>query len=120
LTLKRAAIEQLPFETEIGTVKTKSGKDTETTFIRQPLREFNPDLFSKSDLEVFDEILAKYGNASFDDLFNETHEHFAYLNAWEHRRQGDRAVMFYEEMIDDQRRRAELVEDISAVAAHMK
>jgi uncharacterized phage-associated protein len=111
----------LPFRTEKGVVKAKSGKETETTFIREPLRPVNLEIFSKSDLEVFDEVLSKYGNASFDDLYNETHKHFAYLNAWEHRRHGgDRAEIFYDEMVDDEVRRAELVEDISPIAAHMK
>ena len=119
-TMERAGLQSLPFEIEIGAVKSKSGKETETTFIRKPLRDVKIDLFSKSDLEVFDEVIGKYGNATFDELFDATHNHFAYLNAWEHRRQGDRAVMFYEEMVDDPARRAELVEDISPIAAHMK
>ena len=119
-TMERAGIKALPFETEIGKVKTKAGKETETTFIRKPLRDVNVDLFSKSDLQIFDEIIGKYGNASFEELFNMTHDHFAYASAWEHRRHGDRAVMFYEDMIDDPARRAEVVEDISPIAAHMK
>jgi uncharacterized phage-associated protein len=110
----------LPFKTEKGTVKTKSGKVTETTFIREPLREVNFDLFSKSDLEVLDKIISKYKNASFDDLYNETHKHFAYKNAWDNRRfGGDRAQMFYDEMVDDLKKRASLVEDLSPVAAKM-
>jgi len=111
----------LPFKTEKGIVKTKSGRETETTFIREPIRPVNLEMFSKSDLQVFDKILSKYGNASFDDLYNLTHKHFAYLNAWEHRRYGgERAEMYYDEMIDDKERRAALVEDISPVAAHIK
>jgi len=110
----------LPFRTERGTVKTKSGKETETTFIREPSRDVNVDLFSKSDLEVLDEIISKYKNASFDDLYNETHKHFAYKNAWDHRRYGgDRAEMYYDEMIDDLAKRASLVEDLLPVAAKM-
>src|SRR5262249_20269010 len=110
----------LPFKTEMGRVKTKSGNVTETTFIREPTRPVNVEMFSKSDLQVFDQILSEYGNASFDDLYNETHKHFAYSNAWENRRHGDRAEMFYDEMIDDEARRMELVEDISPIAARMK
>jgi hypothetical protein len=113
---KEAGIDDLPFKTETG--KAKNGRDT--TFIRQPLRDLNYDLFSKSDIEVFDEIIEKYGDASFEDLFNATHEHFAWINAWKTRKQGERAEMFYDEMIEDEKRRAELVEDISPVAAHMK
>jgi hypothetical protein len=118
-TMKRAGIEALPFEVELGKVKAKSGKETETTFIRKPLRDVNLELFSKTDLEVFDEILAKYGDATFDDLYNETHEHFAYENAWKNRRKGDRAEMFYDEMVDDIKLREALVEDLSPVAAKM-
>lgn len=119
-TLHRAGLKDLPFRTEIGKVTTKSGKETETTFIREPLREVKDDLFSKSDLEVFDEIIAKYGKASFEELFDLTHEHFAYVNAWKNRREGNHAQMFYDEMIDDEARRAEIIDDMSPVAVHMK
>jgi len=112
---KAVGIDELPFKTEIG--KTRNGSDT--TYIRAALREVNYDLFSKSDIKVFDEIVAKYRNASFDDLFKATHKHFAWRNAWSTRRQGERAEMFYEEMIEDEKRRAGLVEDLSSVASQM-
>ena len=67
---------------------------------------------------MFDEIIAKYGNASFEELMNLTHEHAGYKVAWE-RRQGQRVPMYYEEMVDDDARRAALVEDIAPVSAHM-
>jgi len=118
--LKQAGLKSLPFKTEVGPVTTKSGRISETTYIREPLREVDRELFSKSDLKVFDEILAKYGNASFDELYDITHGHFAYLNAWTTRKHGERAEMYYEEMIEDEARRAQLVEDVSSVAAHMK
>ena len=117
--MKRFGIESLPFEIETGTVRSKSGKETETTFIRKPLREVKRDIFSKSDFQVFDEILAKYGDVDFDALYKETHKHFAYENAWKNRRHGDHAEMFYEEMVDDLERRKALVEDLSPVAAKM-
>jgi uncharacterized phage-associated protein len=113
--LKEANIDALPFRTELG--KAKNG--IETTYIREPLRPVNFDLFSKSDLLVFDEVLARYGDASFEELMNITHEHSAYKLAWE-RRQGQRAQMRYEEMVDDERRRAALVDDIASVSAHMR
>lgn len=112
---KGAGINELPFTTEIG--KTKNGRDT--TFIRRPLRDVDYDLFSKSDIKVFDEIIEKYRDASFDDLFNATHEHYAWLNAWTTRKEGERAEMFYEEMIEDEKKRAALVEDIEPVAPYM-
>jgi uncharacterized phage-associated protein len=112
---KNVGIKELPFKTEIG--KAKNG--SVTTYIRTPTRDVNFDLFSKSDIKVFDEVLEKYRNASFDDLFKATHEHFAWLNAWKTRRLGDRAEMFYEEMIEDEKQRAKLVEDFSSVASQM-
>jgi uncharacterized phage-associated protein len=118
-TMHRAGIKELPFKTELGRVKTKSGRETQTTFIREPLREVNTDIFSKSDLEVFDEVIRQYGNASFDELFEMTHEHFAYVNAWNKRGLSNRAEMLYDEMIDDVALRKSLVEDLSSVSAKM-
>lgn len=115
--LRVAGLKELPFETEQG--RTPDGKYA-TTFIRKPLREVNPDLFSKSDMKIFDEVVEKYRDASFDDLFNATHEHFAWKNAWTTRKYGERAEMYYEEMIDDEAKRAALVEDIGPIAANMR
>lgn len=109
-------IEALPFEVEIG--KLPNGK--ETTFIRKPLREVNYDLFSKSDLKVFDEIVDQYRDASFDELFAATHKHYAWKNAWNTRKQGARAEMFYEEMIEDKAQREALVEDIGSIVTHIR
>ncbi len=114
--LKAAGLTKLPFETEDG--RTADGKYA-TTFIREPSRDVNLDLFSKSDIRVFDEVVTKYRDASFDDLFNATHEHFAWKNAWATRKYGGRAEMYYEEMIDDEAKRAALVEDIGPIAANM-
>lgn len=119
-TLHRANIEDLPFRVEHGKVKTKSGKETDTVFIREPLRDVNTDIFSVSDLEVFDEIIEKYGNASFDELYELTHKHPAYVNAWGSKPDdAKRAEMSYDEMIEDEARRSSLVEDLAPVAAKM-
>jgi uncharacterized phage-associated protein len=115
--LKPAGLDKLPFKTEFG--KTPDGKYS-TTYIRAPLRQIDQDLFSKSDLEVFDEVIAKHGNDTFDQLFDLTHEHYAWLNAWETRRYGDHAEMFYDEMIDDEAKRKEVVADLGPVAANMR
>ena len=113
--LREAKINSLPFKTEPG--KAKNGSDT--IFISDPEREANLDLFSKSDIRVFDEILEKYKNFSFKELMDLTHEHEAYQTAWNSRRVGDRAEMFYEEMIEDEKRRAALVDDLDSVSANM-
>jgi len=115
--LKSAGIDALPFETNAG--RTSDDKYA-TTFIGKPLRNVNFDLFSKSDLKIFDEIIDKYRDATFDDLFKITHDHFAWSNAWTTRKLGERAEMFYDEMIDDEAKRAALVEDIGPIAANMQ
>jgi uncharacterized phage-associated protein len=115
-TLRKASVAALPFETETG--KLKNGK--ETIYIRRALREVNTDLFSKSDLRVFDEIIAKYGDASFEQLYNETHKHFAYTEAWDKRRFGQkRAEMFYDDMIEGAHKEG-LIEDLLPVSANMR
>jgi uncharacterized phage-associated protein len=113
--LREAKIKSLPFKTEAG----KAPNGSETIFISAPKRQINSDIFSKTDLRVFDEILEKYGHFSFKELMDLTHEHEAYSNAWNNRRNGDRAEMYYEEMIDDKKRRASLVDDLEPVSANM-
>jgi len=117
LAFKKAGIDSLPFETE--TVKRWIGPDL--LYIRKPLRDVDFDLFSKSDIEVFDEIIDRFGNFTFKQLYNVTHDHFAYKRAWKEKAAGSkRALMRYDEMIDDEQRRKQIVEDISPVAAHME
>jgi len=60
--MKAAGIAELPFETET----IRDAKNRDITYIRAPRRKVDFDLFSKSDLRVFDEIIAKYGKLSFD------------------------------------------------------
>jgi uncharacterized phage-associated protein len=109
-TFKKVGIEKLPFETETT---------DNTTIIRKPLRDVNLELFSKSDLTIFDEVIDSYRDATFDELFKATHDHYAWKHAWNTRRQGKRAEMYYDEMIDDESKRAALVEDLMPVAARM-
>jgi hypothetical protein len=115
--LKDAGIDHLPFEMEKG--KLSSGH--ETVFIRKPLRDINQDLFSKSDLKVFDEIISEHGNATFEELFLLTHVHAAYVNAWGRRGYySKRSEMHYEEMIEDEAKRTALVDDLAPIASHMQ
>jgi uncharacterized phage-associated protein len=109
--LKSAGLKQLPFETEAL---------DKIIYIRKPLRAVNYDLFSKSDLKIFDEIIEKYGKMSFDELYKITHQHFAYTNVWNRRPKNmNRAKMNYEDMIEEGAKKADLLEDISPVSANM-
>jgi uncharacterized phage-associated protein len=112
--LRWAKLKELPFKTE----SVPRPNTTPLTYIREPLREVDFDLFSKSDIRVFDEILEKYGKLTFDELFKITHDHFAYKRAWNDRGPMKASPMRYEEMIDDEDDRKSLVEDIETVASH--
>jgi uncharacterized phage-associated protein len=108
---------QLPFRTE--TRKDEKGRDL--LYLQEPLREVDFDTFSKSDLRVIDEIIERYGQLNFDELYNLTHEHYAYKNAWRNRRWfAKQADMHYEDMVEDDAKRAELLDDIGSIAAHMQ
>lgn len=115
-TMTAAGIESLPFEIE----RMPRG-EREITYIRAPKREVNLDLFSKSDLRVFDEIIAKYGTCTFEELFAITHDHYAYKRAWNNRRPGSkRSQMYYDDMIDDKAKREDVVQNIGPFASFME
>jgi uncharacterized phage-associated protein len=113
--LRKARIDTLPFE-----MTSAVRGDREVLCLGRPKREVNFDVFSKSDIRVFDMVIRKFGDSSFDDLYNITHKHRAYLNAWRRRGNSNMAPMRYEEMIDDRGRREQIVNDLSPVAAHMR
>lgn len=109
--LRAARLKKLPVEIE---------QRDKIFVITGPKRPVDYDKFSRSDLVVFDKVLAEHGSKSFDELFRLTHSHFAYANAWKNRRQGGRALMFYEEMLDESPRKADLVAALEPVAENMR
>jgi uncharacterized phage-associated protein len=120
VVMRAAGLQNLPFETKVG--KAYNGSDT--IFIGRPYRNVNRDIFSKSDLKVFDEIIKRYGELSFGQLYDITHEHSAYKKAWEARGLSARAEMDYADMIGDlvvdPKKRSAMIEDLSPIAAHMQ
>jgi uncharacterized phage-associated protein len=112
ITMRRLRITALPFETE---------KLDKIFYIRAPNRPVNHILFSKSDLRVLDEIIASHGDMTFQELYDETHRHFAYRNAWTNRAsKSRREEMAFEDMIDESPQKRALVDDLMPVAPHMK
>jgi len=108
--LKKFQIDQLPFETEkLGAI----------IYIRSPKRAVNHDLFSKSDLKIFDEIVNKYKNYTFGDLYKITHDHFAYKNAWANRGDSGSSEIKYEDMMDESSNKADYLDEIEAVSSYM-
>jgi uncharacterized phage-associated protein len=110
--MKRAGLNELPIKTE---------KKDKIIFLSEPARSVNYEVFSKSDLAVFDEIIDKYGNLSFGELYKLTHSHFAYEIAWNTRRDGGkRAPMYYEDMLEEGPRKAALLQTLEPIAEHMR
>ncbi len=114
--MSNSGISELPFETYEKEVDGRV-----LLYIGKPKREVDTDLFSKSDLRVFDKILEDYGECDFDELFKITHKHVAYKKAWDSRKPGSkRAEMQYHEMIEDAEKQALILEDIGPVAEHIE
>lgn len=115
-TMQEAGLTELPFETK---KVTRKGPDkTDLILIGAPKREVDLELFSRSDLRVFDEVLEKFGDLDFEALFKLTHNHVAYKRAWANRGHSKRGPMRYEDMIDLPGERASIVSDIGPVSAH--
>lgn len=116
-TLSAAGLEDLPFRTE--EVEPSPG-EKKLLYIREQKRAVDMDVFSKSDVRVFDEIIAKYGDCTFQQLYDITHDHFAYKDAWENRGWlTRRAEMDYAKMIEDEKKRERVIDDLEPVSANM-
>jgi len=113
-TLGWAKIKALPFLTE----RVERIGKTPLIYLRKPIREVDFDVFSKSDIRIFDEVIAKYGQLTFDELFKITHDHFAYKRAWDARGGAKASPMRYEDMIEAEDDRQRLLEAIGPVSAH--
>ena len=107
ITFRQAGIDHLPFRTEVA--KDHRGKDI--TYIREPLRAINEDVLSDSDVEIFRNVVQANRDKNFESLMNMTHDHVAYKKAWNSRGLRNRAPMQYEDMIEDEQRRSDLLED---------
>lgn len=116
-TMRRAGIKELPFETE--KVDRPSPDKAPLIVLGKPMRDVDLEIFSRSDLRVFDEILEKYGNYDFDALYKITHDHAAYKNGWAKRGGGRRGLMTYEDMIESADRKAKIVSDVGPVSAYL-
>lgn len=111
-TLMKTKLNRLPIEV---------GRRGKLFVLGTALREFNRDMFSRSDLMVIGETIEEYGGKSFDELYKLTHSHFAYEIAWTTKEEGSkRALMFYEDMLDDGPRKMTLIEDLESVAPNLR
>jgi uncharacterized phage-associated protein len=111
VTMKRVGIEALPIRTE---------KRDRIIVLAEPLRAVDYEVFSKSDLRVFDQVIEEHGNKSFDELYKLTHAHFAYDIAWKNRGDARHAPMYYEDMLDEGPRKAAILEALEPIAEHVR
>ena len=56
---------------------------------------------SKSDLEILDDVIANYGDKTFDELYQITHALPAYYRAWRRREGENRSLMRFEEFFEN-------------------
>jgi hypothetical protein len=110
-TMRKVGLKSLPIRTE---------KRDKIIVLAEPLRAVDYDVFSKSDLQVFDETVAEFGSKSFDDLYKLTHSHFAYDVAWKNRGDARHAPMFYEDMLEEGPRKAAILEALEPIAEHVR
>jgi uncharacterized phage-associated protein len=109
--LARAGVADLPF----GLVK-----DGALVRLGPPKREIDREMFSRTDLQILEAVVAEYGDRTFKELFEATHDHPAWKLAWGRRAQNaKRSEMFYDEMIDSEEKRRAIVKDLSGVSMHL-
>lgn len=65
---------------------------------------FDPSVFSRSDLEVLEEVVGQYGHLTAYQLRNLSHSEPAWITANERRAPGSRVAMPYEEFFDESHR----------------
>jgi uncharacterized phage-associated protein len=109
--LEKFGIKKLPFTLEtVG----------DHICLGRPLRAVNYDLFSKSDLKVVDEVVEKYGHYSFKQLYDLTHAHFAYSNAWNGRKKGSKsAPISYADMLEESHFKRDYISEIAPIVEYM-
>lgn len=101
--------ESLPFEMR---------KLDKIVFVINPKREIDRTIFSKSDLMVLDQTVDEYGSKSFKQLYDLTHDHFAYDRAWKNRNtQAD--DMRFEDFLAEDASKDDRVSDLSFTSKGM-
>ncbi len=106
-----AGLESLPFKTE---------KLDRQIIISEPKRAVDKNFFSRSDLEVFDAVLAEFGDYSFGQLHDVTSQHFAYKNAWDSKPERRKtAPMSYDDMLEETAAKEEFIDEIAPLSHKM-
>ena len=88
-------------------------------YIENPKREIKRKLFSKSDLKILNETVEKYGNWTFGQLYDLTHEHQGYERAWKSKGSKGSNPIHYEDLIEESEEKADLVEKMIITCRHV-
>ena len=91
----------------------------ERNYIENPKREVNERLFSKSDLKALEETVREHGKKTFRELFDLTHEHTGYKRAWKRKGAKNSVPIPFEDLIEENEGKAQLVEDLRATCGHV-
>lgn len=70
-------------------------------YVVGPKREIDRSIFSRSDLMVLEQVAEKYSAMSFKQLYDLTHEHFAYDRAWQNKKNSADEMRFEDFLIED-------------------
>ncbi len=82
-------------------------------YAENPCRDVDRRILSVSDCRVLDGIVKEYGSMSFGKLFDLTHEHPAYKQAWDARNKSKASnPIRVEDMIDENADKESLVEEL--------
>ena len=88
------------------------------TLVENPKSDIERSIFSKSDLMVLDQVADKYGNMSFGQLYDITHNHFAYDRAWKNRKTKADDMRF-EDFLTEDASKDDRVSDLSFTSKGM-
>ena len=88
-------------------------------YIENPERDINQKLFSKTDILILDEIAQKYGDKTFRDLYDLTHEHKGYKRAWKNKGERKSEPIKVEDLIEEREDKADLIEYLNLTCQHI-
>lgn len=105
------SVANLPFDSVL---------DGKHYYLVNPKREVNMDAMSRSDVKILREMVDLYKDHSFDELYQLTHSHAAYKNAWENRTSGSKSNrMSFDDFFEGMEDKDTIIEELAFAARGM-